>query len=137
VQPLPGGDEFVGWGQQPYFSEFDPSGQMVFDARFVGDNSSYRAYRFPWSGTPRTPPALAVSRIGSTLSVYVSWNGATEVRSWRVLVGASASTLRAEATVPKQGFETQITIAQQPYVAVQALDGAGRVLGTSATVSPR
>ena len=56
VQELRDGDEFVGWGQQPYFSEFDSSGQMVFDGRFVGNNSSYRAYRYPWIGTPRTPP---------------------------------------------------------------------------------
>jgi hypothetical protein len=38
--------------------------------------------------------------------------------------------------VPSQGFETQITIAQEPYIAAQALNRAGRVLGTSATVAP-
>jgi hypothetical protein len=52
AQVLPGGDLFVGWGQQPYFSEFSSSGQLVFDARFTSNTSSYRAYKFAWSGQP-------------------------------------------------------------------------------------
>jgi Arylsulfotransferase (ASST) len=135
VQALHDGDEFVGWGQQPYFSEFDSSGQMVFDGRFVGNNSSYRAYRYPWTGTPRTPPAVAALSSGTTTNVYASWNGATQVSAWRVLAGASSGALRAVMTTPKKAFETQIRISSEPYVAIQALNSAGRVLGTSATVA--
>jgi arylsulfotransferase ASST len=134
VQALHDGDEFVGWGQQPYFSEFDSSGEMVFDGRFVGDNSSYRAYRYPWTGTPRTPPAVAALASGATTNVYASWNGATDVSAWRVLAGSSSAAVQAVATAPKQGFETQISIHSEPYVAVQALNRAGQVLATSATV---
>jgi len=137
VQALRDGDEFVGWGQQPYFSEFDSTGRMVFDGRFVGNNSSYRAYRFPWTGTPRTRPSVAALASGATTNVYASWNGATEVSSWRVLAGASSSAVQAVATAPKQGFETQIPIRSEPYVAVQALNRAGRVLSTSATVAAK
>jgi Arylsulfotransferase (ASST) len=136
VQSLPGGDSFVGWGQQPYFTEFDSTGQVVFDARFVDSNSSYRAYRFPWTGSPTSPPAVTASTSGSTTNVYASWNGATRVASWRVLAGASADALEAAVTATKQGFETQIAIPAEPYVAVQALDTAGRVLGTSTVVHP-
>ncbi len=135
VEALRGGDEFVGWGQQPYFSEFDSSGQMVFDGRFVGNNSSYRAYRYPWTGTPGTPPDVAASASGATTDVYASWNGATEVSAWRVLAGISSGALKAVATAPKRGFETQIPSHSERYVAVQALDRAGRVLGTSATIA--
>jgi hypothetical protein len=134
VQALPGGDEFVGWGQQPYFTEFDSHGQMVFDGRFVGANSSYRAYRLPWSGTPAAAPAVAAAASGPSANVYVSWNGDTRTVSWRVLAGPSASALGAVVTAPKRGFETQITIPLQPYVVVQALDAAGRTLGTSTAV---
>jgi hypothetical protein len=73
---------------------------------------------------------------GATTNVYVSWNGATKVASWRVLAGASGDALQAVATATKQGFETQVTIAAQPYVEVQALDSAGRVLATSSIVPP-
>ena len=120
VQALHDGDEFVGWGQQPYFSEFDSTGEMVFDGRFVGDNWSYRTYRYPWTGTPAAPPDVAASASGGTTNVYASWNGATEVSAWRVLAGTSSSALQAVATAPKQDFETQIPIHSEPYVAVQA-----------------
>jgi len=134
VQQLPGGDNFVGWGQQPYFSEYNSKGQVDFDGRFVGNNSSYRAYRFPWIGTPSTLPSVSASTAGSSTNVYVSWNGATQVASWRVLAGPSADNLNAVTTASKQGFETQVTIPAAPYVQVQALDGAGRTLATSSVV---
>jgi hypothetical protein len=67
-------------------------------------------------------------------NVYVSWNGATHVASWRVLAGPSASYMYAVTTVAKQGFETQIPITAQPYVAVQALGAAGQALATSTVV---
>ena len=134
VQALPDGNTFVGWGQQPYFTEFNSQGQMVFDGRFVGANSSYRAYRFPWTGTPTAPPSVAASTTGSTTNVYVSWNGATQVASWLVFAGPAANALEPVVTAAKKGFETQIGIRAQHYVSVQALDTVGRVLATSSVV---
>ncbi len=134
VQLLRGGDLFVGWGQQPYFSEFNSRGQLVFDGRFVDYNSSYRAYRFRWTATPSTLPAIAASSSGQGTSVYVSWNGATTVSSWRLLGGPTPGSLRPVATTLKAGFETQLSAPAAAYVAVQALDARGRVLATSRTV---
>jgi hypothetical protein len=45
AQTLPDGDLVVGWGALPYFSEFSPSGRLLFNAEGAG---TYRAYRFPW-----------------------------------------------------------------------------------------
>lgn len=134
VQALANGDQFVGWGQQPYFSEYTAQGQMRFDARFVDSNSSYRAYRFSWVGTPAGPPSVTAVTQGDTTNVYVSWNGATRVASWRVLAGSAPNALQAVVTAANQGFESQIAIATQPYLAVQALDAAGRALATSSVV---
>jgi hypothetical protein len=65
----------------------------------------------------------------------VSWNGATQVASWRVLAGASAGALSPVGTVAKSGFQTTLTASSAgPYVAVQALNAAGPVIGSSATV---
>ena len=61
-QLLPGGDNMVGWGQQPYFTQYNAFGQTLFDARFVDANTNYRAYRFPWTGAAETLPAVAVTR---------------------------------------------------------------------------
>jgi Arylsulfotransferase (ASST) len=132
-QVLPNGDSFVGWGEQPYFTEFSPSGQTLFDGRLPPTGQSYRAYRFPWSATPAAPPAVAVRPGGAgTATVYASWNGATGVSDWRVLGGASAADLSPIATAAQTGFETTIPVQSGDiYFAAQALGPAGQVLGTS------
>ena len=48
AQTTRNGDLFVGWGALPYFSEFSPSGQLLFNAEFPAGVNSYRAYRLPW-----------------------------------------------------------------------------------------
>jgi hypothetical protein len=133
-QQLPNRDDFVGWGQAPYFTEYDRNGRELFDGQFVAATPSYRAYRLPWSGTPQSVPAVAAVGHGRTVTVYASWNGATHIRSWRVLGGPSATALSPIATATKRGFETAITTGTQPYVAVQPLDWSGRVMATSATI---
>ena len=144
IQQVPGGNYFVGWGPVPYFSEFSPSGQLLFDAHMAKTDQSYRGFRFQWSGQPSEPPAIAAATTqaqnaagatGATTTVYASWNGATQVASWRLLGGASAQTLAPVASAPRGGFETSIVApSQQAYVAVQALSVAGAVLGTSRTI---
>lgn len=137
VQAMAGGGVFVGWGSEPYFSEFNAGGQMLYDAHWHGSYQTYRAYRFPWTGTPAAPPAIAASAPSSNgpVNVYASWNGATEVASWRVLAGPSPAQLTPVASAAKSGFETTIaTPGPAAYVAVQALSGAGAVLGTSPAI---
>lgn len=132
TQLLPGGDVFVGWGQEPNVAQYAPDGTLMYEAKMPAKDSSYRAYRFPWSGHPLTKPAAAVS--GGT--VYASWNGATEVTSWRVLSGPSAGQLTPVTTVDRHGFETAIPVSGAgPVVEVQALGAGGAVLGTSAPVT--
>jgi hypothetical protein len=53
-----------------------------------------------------------------------------------VLAGPSASQLSPIAAAAKTGFETVIsTPGPAPFVAVQALDASGAVLGTSRAIS--
>lgn len=138
VQALPNADDFVGWGQVNYLSEFSPSGQLLFDAYLPAPGESYRAFRFPWHGRPPNAPNLKATPSGpGKLSIYVSWNGATDVASWRVLAGGAPATgqMAPVATAPSGGFETAISATTgMPYVAVQAIDAGGRVLGTSLPV---
>jgi hypothetical protein len=137
-QLLPNGDSFVGWGQQPYVTEFDPKGLTLFDAKFLGANPGYRAYRLPWSGSPAAIPALATSTSHGTTTVSVSWNGATSVASWRVLAGSSASALKSVAVARNRGFETAIRIRSgQHFAEVQALDSRGATLSSSHTAAVR
>jgi EmrB/QacA subfamily drug resistance transporter len=137
TQPLTSGDTFIGWGSEPYFSEYSPSGRQLLEANFPGSDLSYRSMIEPWVGLPLSPPVGAVRQAGGRTAVYASWNGATRLVSWRVLAGPSASRLRAVATHAKSGFETAIPV-QPGYESfeVQALDAGGRVLGTSRQFAP-
>jgi hypothetical protein len=132
TQPLTGGNTFVGWGSEPYFSEYSRSGQELLEANFPGYDLSYRETLEPWVGLPLTVPAGAARRAGGRTTVYASWNGATRVASWRVLAGPSAARLTAVASAARSGFETELPVqAGYKSFEVQALDAAGHVIGAS------
>ncbi len=133
---LPGGDWLMGYGGLPNFTEYDSSGHVLLDGTLGKNVQSFRTYLSPWSGHPATTPSVVAKPNGSgALAVSASWNGATDVVSWRVLAGTSSSALAPVTTAADSGFQTTIAaLTTGPYVAVQALDSAGAVLGTSATV---
>jgi Arylsulfotransferase (ASST) len=134
MQTLADGNTVVGYGGVPAISEYAPDGSVLFDANLPFDMSFYRAFRFPWSGRPASPPAVLadLNNTGEETIVHASWNGATEVAAWRVLAGNASGALTAQATVPTNGFESSTTLPEKyDRVAVQALDAAGHVLGAS------
>jgi hypothetical protein len=137
AQALADGNTLVGYGGVPEISEFASGGSLLFDANLPYDMSFYRAFRFPWSGRPLSPPATlaALNDTGEETVVHASWNGATDVAAWRVLAGAGKGALSARAVIPARGFESSTTLpVKYARVAVQALDSAEHVLGTSHTV---
>jgi len=137
AQFLPGGHVFVGWGSEPYFTEFDRDGSVLLDGRFgVDGTDSYRAYRFVWTGRPAEPPTVTVEDDGDAgRTAYVSWNGATDVARWQVLAGPSAQSLRRVAERAREGFETALPFeTDEAFVGVRALNARGAVLGSSQPV---
>jgi hypothetical protein len=125
----------LGYGGLPDFTEFDASGHVLLDGTLGSEVQDFRTYLSPWSGQPLAPPALSAAVAGGATTVWASWNGATQVVSWRLLGGTSPATLSAVGDATRTGFETQLRVAvAEPYVAVQALDGSGGVLATSATL---
>lgn len=114
-------------GSVPKIEEYDADGTIVMRARFGHDTAmqSYRAYRYPWVGRPHTKPDVAAcpsSEKGKT-AVYVSWNGSTDVESWKVY-----SDSQVKKTVPREGFETTILIDDlsiDDKVVVEAVGGVG------------
>jgi hypothetical protein len=133
TQLLPNGNVFVGWGSAPVFSEFSADGELIFNGRMPAGANSYRAYRLPWTGEPGARPDIAVVRRGTgQVGVYASWNGATEVATWRVLAGDQPATLSEVTTAPRGGFETEINAqTDAAYVAVEALNASGAIIGAS------
>jgi len=134
LQILPGGDRVIGWGQAPFFSLYSKTGKLLFDAALPSPDMSYRAYVQTWVGKPLYPPSGAASSSDGHTTVYASWNGATQVSSWKVLaIGSGAAHAGSVvATGKRQGFETAIHVGSAAKsFEVEALDGAGHVLGTS------
>jgi Arylsulfotransferase (ASST) len=138
MQTLADGNAVVGYGGVPAISEFAPGGALLFDAHLPFDMSFYRAFRFPWSGRPSSPPAVFANsnNTGEETIVHMSWNGASEVARWRVLAGKRPESLEAQTTIPASDFESSTTLPKKyAYAAVQALDSASHVLGSSKTAT--
>ena len=124
---LPGGDWLMGYGGLPNFTEYDASGHVLLDGRSARTSQDFRSYLSPWSGQAAGTPARRGQLRRERAVASASWNGATNVASWRLLAGARAGTLSAVTSVPKSGFQTTIAApaGAGPYVAVQALDASG------------
>lgn len=129
MQLLANGNALVGWGGQPYFSEYSPSGKELLDVRWPGASLSYRVLLTnAWVGAPSDLPSGAVR--GD--NVYASWNGATRVARWEVLAGSNTGHLAVVATARRTGFETAITLTRSfASYEVRALSASGTALGTS------
>lgn len=134
-QELPGGHRFVSWGGLGVATEYTATGSAVFEAAF-SDTGSYRMVRQVWHGRPSEPPAvLAVPGSPGVVTVYASWNGATDVAGWQVLAGPDATHLHPVAASPRTNFETAIPVrSTENVVQVRAVDANGAVVGTSPVV---
>jgi EmrB/QacA subfamily drug resistance transporter len=138
TQPLGNGNVFVGWGSARYFTEFSHSGTPLLDGVLPGPDLSYRAMLEQWVGRPLYPPLGAARVSGAKTTVYASWNGATQVASWRVLAGPSATALAVVANRAKSGFETAVPLlGDYKSFKVEALSAGHRVLGTSRAFAAR
>ncbi|KAJ5037953.1 uncharacterized protein L3040_006829 [Drepanopeziza brunnea f. sp. 'multigermtubi'] len=138
------GNVLVGFGNSPTYVEFAADGEVLCQAHFApritfeivdfGWAKSYRIFKHPWVGRPKTVPDVKVKRG----KVYVSWNGATEVAGWRLETSGEdgGGEFVAVREVQKSGFESSFMLDKvQKYVRVVALDAQGEALASSATVS--
>ncbi|VBB05778.1 arylsulfotransferase (asst) [Lucifera butyrica] len=142
VQKLPNGNQFVGWGQRPYLSEFANAGNtekdsflnFLYDMQFPNRNMSYRAFKNEWVGLPFYPPSIAVEpSYEASAIVYASWNGSTETVAWQILAGPTPYKLSVVInSTPRTGFETKIEVTLPgPYFRVNALNSSGQIIGIS------
>ncbi|KAK0253134.1 hypothetical protein LTS09_011805 [Friedmanniomyces endolithicus] len=138
-QTLPNGNVLLGYGNNGVVSEFAPNGTLLCDAYFEpskdwtsGNVQSYRNLKFNWTGLPNTKPSLAFA--GGSL--YMSWHGSTEVRSW-LLQHASEpeGSFSQLMRTPKDGFETRVDFGVKmkvrQYVQATALDKDHQILAVS------
>jgi hypothetical protein len=146
------GNVFVGWGANGYLSEFAPSGECVQSARFLTNQyGTYRIFKYDFVASPRVEEiAIFASsksenegeEIKLTTTVYMSWNGATEVDSWILYSSRNGNddgklgVWDLVGNVKKEGFETSFTSdGYLAFVHAQALDSNGRELGSTSVYS--
>jgi len=135
---LPNGNRFTGWSGEGYVSEFTSDGTLLLEAKWESPRfGTYRAYKFPFVGKPSESPALKTVQHkadrGAVTVAYVSWNGATEVASWRFM-GFLDGALAEMGILARTGFETVLTAAGVwDNVTATALDASGQILGASAS----
>lgn len=135
-QEMENGNYFTGNGWIPVLEEFSRDGQILNTIQFgnavvregggfeSGDRGtlSYRAYKQNWNGCPKTKPSVVAESIGDKkaspgVRLYVSWNGATEVKSWAIYGGNE--TMSHITTVQKTGFETVVDVPHVRSVQVK------------------
>ena len=143
-QFLPKGDRFIGWGGQRGFSQYTQDSELVYDAVIANDTEptwSYRTFKGSWSARPQTLPDLYTYSWNChwNTSMYGSWNGATDVESWRFYGGHSEDgSFEETAFVAKEGFETRAKASHfADYAYVEALHADGSVLGRSIMVKTK
>lgn len=130
-QQMESGAYFTGHGWIPVLEEFSQAGEILstiqFGAAIAREGGgfesggrgtlSYRAFKQKWTGCPQTKPSVVAEAVENGTSVYISWNGATEVEAWDIYGGLE--TLSHIATVPKSGFETLANISQVTSIKVK------------------
>ncbi len=133
AQRLSNGDLFVGWGSAGRLSEFDGSGNLVWDGQVPTGYDTYRDYRSPWVGKPLTDPTVTASRTDPThVDLHAIWNGATEVDRWLVLSGPNRGHLHPVGLLDWDGLNTEATVrTSDANVEVVALDADGNAIGRS------
>ncbi|PQE26717.1 arylsulfotransferase protein [Rutstroemia sp. NJR-2017a BVV2] len=135
IQALEGGNFMVGFGVVPTFMEYTETGEVAMEVQTrpwsvtSGRGTDlYRVYKFDWEAQPPWKPSLVEVK----QSLYVSWNGATEVEKWALYGGTSPDNLKRLGVYAKMGFETAIRpFNSSNFYQVAALDGNGKTLDAS------
>jgi len=148
-QPTSSGNTLAGYKHSRPYTESSASGGVSCEAAEDGQSTDrhniYRKFKGPWKGRPKRRPDVAIRNSFTNMNVYVSWNGATDVRSWRLetagdKAGETILDLQHRGhdafapllTVPRAGFETKIqTKTSSRYVRVVALDDNNVPMGSS------
>lgn len=147
MQILPSGNVLLGFGYNAAWTEFLPTGEAICDVHVgsqktfnTGAVQTYHVNKYPWIGRPTTTSPQIVFREGE---VHVSWNGATEIRSWVLETSmnedmeGNKNSILDIGMVDRTGFETKMGVDchRWPYVRAVAVDVKGKRLGVGEVVT--
>ena len=128
----------LGYGLLPYVAEYQTNGTPIALLRFGGDgSSSYRVSKRIWPGSPTDAPSV----LFRNQTVFVSWNGASTLHSWKLVRQGSDD---AALVFPHVGFESSYnlsaslanldtSLSNSTQLQVVAVDTGGKELGRTTT----
>lgn len=143
MQVMDDGRSLIGYGSVATFSEFSELGELQCDMQFGAlhfhsDGSfspsavmSYRIYKHEWHGFPSADPKVKFEEG----YMFVSWNGATELRTWMLEgatgLGGSERDWMVVAAFPRSGFESNVTVDDEAFkmFRLTAYDRHSKTLG--------
>lgn len=138
TQVLDNGNVVVGWGSEGAFTEFNTKAEPIFHAHLdsgsLGERiESYRAFKFDWHGTPNEDIAILSEIEDENTTVYVSWNGDTETKTWRFFEISSDGEKVLLGEKAKSGFETKFVAKNTNIdeVVVESYDSKDNLLASS------
>ena len=108
MQALDNGNVMIGWGSEPYFTEFGPTATIVLDGRLPDGGMNYRAFRLPWHGRPSLPPARPSTALRTARHRLRVVERRDRGRGLAARVGPCGRALRAGTAVARKGFETAL-----------------------------
>ncbi|KAH6674932.1 ASST-domain-containing protein [Halenospora varia] len=145
TQVLPNGNVLVNWGSEGAITEFKSDGTPIFhfymDSGYLGLGvENYRGFRYNWTGFPNEAPAIVAlqDKDTETTSIYVSWNGDTETKTWRFYEVNDSGHRSFLGQAKRESFETELQLSRAGVRTVQAeaLDAKGEVLVDTSVVKP-
>lgn len=139
MQVLDNGNVLANWGDNAYITEHTAGGELVFEGSFISSRLlNYRAYKFNFTSYPTDwPVAKAMVSINAQQKpitiIYVSWDGATQVHSWKAYAVKSDNDPGIViGETRKTGFETSLVCqGYHSRISVEALDMNGERLSES------
>jgi hypothetical protein len=109
AQRLGGGNTMISWGPLAQLKEVKPDGSTALEMSFEG--LTYRAFRFEWDAKPAELPVVAIVPTDAlSVTLYMSWNGATQITEYEIYSGATVDSLVKIAATSRSGFETAATL---------------------------
>jgi hypothetical protein len=139
LQTLPNANVLINWGSEGQITEYDSEGRILYHA-FLDSGvlaagvQNYRAFKYNWTGYAAETPAVAIEHdSGEGTAVYVSWNGDTRTRKWRLFEVTAGGKTEYVAEAGKNSFETRLIVPGRKMnaVVVDAVGEHGQVLTTS------
>ncbi|CEM16813.1 unnamed protein product [Vitrella brassicaformis CCMP3155] len=130
----------------PFYIETDPDGNLLTKMEWTRFHFTGRSVKSQWIGEPDWDPSILLdsNNLTKTLRLHFSWNGATEVKKWRILMGENENKTHLTdvlVEIEKTQFEHWVDVIEGAkkcqYFQAVAIDKKGEEMRRSPIVQTK